>query len=69
MTEVEEAYKKILSYANRTGEVTSESLENTPVRARKALEYLLKGYNDPDFNFTVFENQENYNQIVLLKDI
>lgn len=66
---MKEAFKEILEYANRTGEVSDESMENTPRRAADAFKYLLRGYDEPDFNFTVFDNKENYNQMVILKDI
>ncbi len=66
--EIAEHYKRILDLLGE--ESNRNGLIDTPVRAAKAMEFLTKGYSeDPDAILRSALFEEDYNQMVLVKDI
>ena len=63
-----EAYEQILSVTLE--DVTREGLKNTPIRAAKAFQFLIHGYNiNPEEILRSALFEEDYKQIVVVKDI
>lgn len=63
-----EAYEQILSVTLE--DVTRKGLKNTPIRAAKAFQFLIHGYNiNPEEILRSALFEEDYKQIVVVKDI
>jgi GTP cyclohydrolase I len=67
-TKIAGFYSKIITELGE--DVTREGLEKTPVRAAKALQFLLHGYDvDPQALIRSAMFKEEYKQMVIVKDI
>lgn len=68
LNQLETLYHQVLD--NIGGERERQGLENTPLRAAKALQFLTKGYDqDPAAIIRSAMFDEEYSQMVLVKDI
>ena len=65
---IEGLFKQILKEFGLNTE--SANLKDTPKRITKMYcDELLSGLKEPEFNLTVFPNEEKYNELVIIKDI
>ncbi|MDR0348408.1 MAG: GTP cyclohydrolase I FolE [Tannerella sp.] len=66
--ELSEHYRKIIELLGE--DVNREGLQKTPVRVAKAMQFLMQGYReDPEAVLTSAMFQEDYKQMVIVKDI